>query len=79
VSLFFSRSLGSKADVNLQQNTFCSRLLRAKTLTVSFKKPWEYLAETNRASRVAGDFSEGYSRWWTLLDKARTHFDADRS
>ena len=41
-----------------------NRLLRAQTLTVSFKKPWDSLAETTRAVRVASSFSERTSLWW---------------
>jgi len=41
-----------------------NRLLRAQTLTVSFKKPWNLLAETNIAVRSTGDFSTTNSNWW---------------
>ena len=41
-----------------------NRILRAQTLTVSFKKPFDLLAQTNIAERDApGDFSST-SRWW---------------
>jgi hypothetical protein len=41
-----------------------NRLLRAQTLTVSFKTPFDSLAKTNIAERDApGDFSSS-SRWW---------------
>jgi site-specific DNA recombinase len=45
-----------------------NRLLRAQTLTVSFKKPFDLLAETNLAIRNTSDVSEQCSRWWSLRD-----------
>jgi site-specific DNA recombinase len=50
------------------QRVGSNRLLRAQTLTVSFKKPWDSLAETTRAVRVAADFSQLSARWWSLGD-----------
>ena len=41
-----------------------NRLLRAQTLTVSFKKPFDLLAETSLALRNTSDLSERCSRWW---------------
>jgi site-specific DNA recombinase len=41
-----------------------NRLLRAQTLTVSFKKPWNYLVETNIALRSVSDATERNSKWW---------------
>jgi hypothetical protein len=41
-----------------------NRLLRAQTLTVSFKKPFDLLAETTVAAQLAASDSERYSRWW---------------
>jgi len=41
-----------------------NRLLHAQTLTVSFKSPWNYLAETNVAVRSTDDVSLRTSRWW---------------
>ena len=41
-----------------------NRLLRAQTLTVSFKKPFDLLAETSLAIRNTSDVSERCSRWW---------------
>jgi hypothetical protein len=61
------------------QKLFCSRLLRAQTLTVSWKSPWENLAETNLAARGAASFSEQIVKWWSLLDTARTHFESGAS
>ena len=53
----------------------CYRLLRAQTLTVSFKTPWIFLAETNITVRGTDDVSIRNSEWWCLLNKARTHFE----
>jgi hypothetical protein len=49
--------------------------LRAQTLTVSFKKPFDLLAETNLAVRSTNDVSQQCSGWWCLLEKVRTVFD----
>ena len=46
------------------QKTGLNRLLRAQTLTVSFKKPWNLLAETNVALRSMSDVSARNSEWW---------------
>ncbi len=46
------------------QKVGSNRLLRAQTLTVSFKKPFDSLAETVIAVRSTNDFSEQSSRWW---------------
>ena len=42
-----------------------NRLLRAQTLTVSFKKPWNCLAETTVSARSATDVSQQSSNWWS--------------
>ena len=42
-----------------------NRLLRAQTLTVSFKKPFDLLAETTVAVRSATDVSAEKSLWWS--------------
>ena len=47
------------------QRAGSNRLLRAQTLTVSFKKPFALLAETNLAIRNTSDVSERCSRWWS--------------
>ena len=60
-------------DVNL------FRLLRAQTLTVSFKKPWNYLAETTIAVRRTDSLLQWNSLWVVLLEKVRTHFESDPS
>jgi DNA invertase Pin-like site-specific DNA recombinase len=52
-----------------------NRLLRAQTLTVSFIKPFDSLAETTLAVRSTPDFSTQTCGWWWLLNKARTFFD----
>jgi hypothetical protein len=52
-----------------------NRLLRAQTLTVSFKKPWNLLAETVVAARSTEPVSATNSKWWSLLADARTFFD----
>jgi site-specific DNA recombinase len=41
-----------------------NRLLRAQTLTVSFKNTWHFLAETNLAVRRTDSVSEQTSLWW---------------
>jgi site-specific DNA recombinase len=41
-----------------------NRLLRAQTLTVSFKKPWNLLAETVVAARSTEPVSATNSKWW---------------
>ena len=57
------------------QRVGSNRLLRAQTLTVAFTKPFDLLAETNFAVLNTSDVSEQCSRWWCLLEKARTVFD----
>ncbi len=47
------------------KNVGSNRLLRAQTLTVSFKKPWNLLAETNLAVRGTNDVSAQSSIWWS--------------
>src|SRR5579862_4976398 len=47
------------------QKAGSNRLLRAQTLTVSFKKPWNFLAETNIAMRSVSDASAQSSKWWS--------------
>ena len=46
------------------QKVGLNRLLRAQTLTVSFAKPFNSLAETNLAVREIQSVSEQCSRWW---------------
>jgi site-specific DNA recombinase len=45
-----------------------NRLLRAETLTVSFTKPWNSLAETVVAVRDINDLCATNSRWWSRGD-----------
>ena len=57
-------------DDGLRMKTFLqqvgsNRLLRAQTLTVSFKKPFDSLAETSLAIRNTSDVSEQCSVWWS--------------
>jgi len=59
------------------QNVGSNRLLRDQTLTVSFKKPWNLLAETVVATRSAGaDFSSN-SVWWNTVKVVRTMFEQE--
>jgi len=46
------------------QRVGSNRLLRAQTLTVSFRKPFDLLAETNAAVRLTHDLSAQCSKWW---------------
>ncbi len=46
------------------QKVGSNRLLRAQTLTVSFKKPFNSLVETNLALRNIEPVAERNSRWW---------------
>jgi site-specific DNA recombinase len=46
------------------ENIGSNRLLRAQTLTVTFKTPFDSLAETTLANRNTSDISEQCSRWW---------------
>jgi site-specific DNA recombinase len=59
------------------QKVGSNRFLRAQTLTVSFKKPWNFLAETTVAIRRVSDAAERNSKWWCLLNEARTFFDGN--
>jgi hypothetical protein len=46
------------------QRVGSNRLLRAQTLTVSWKSPWENLAKTTLAVRRTSDFSQQSAIWW---------------
>jgi len=59
----------------MQRSSDAPRLLREQTLTVTFKKPWNFLAETTVAAHSAVDDFTPSSKWWCLLDKVRTFFD----
>ncbi len=48
-----------------------NRILRAQTLTVSFTKPWNSLAETVVAVRDSSDISAQTSRWWRWAELNR--------
>ena len=52
-----------------------NRILRAQTLTVTFKKPASFLAETVLDVELTNDFSSQSSKWWCFLDLARKFFD----
>ena len=56
-------------------SNYFARLLRAQTLTVTFKKPFDLLAETTIAVRSTSDVSAQCARWWCLLTLARTVLD----
>jgi len=49
---------------SLLQKVGSNRLLRAQTLTVSFKKPFDSLAETTLAVRSTTDVFSQSSKWW---------------
>jgi hypothetical protein len=53
----------------------CCRLLRAQTLTVSFKKPASLLAETVLDVQRTSELSSQSSKWWSFLTIARKFFD----
>jgi len=46
------------------QNVGSNRLLRGQTLTLSFKKPFDLLVETNAAVGNIEPVSEQNSSWW---------------
>ena len=46
------------------QKVGLNRLVRSQTLTVSFKNPWNSLAETTVAAQRAASESERNSIWW---------------
>jgi hypothetical protein len=46
------------------QKVGSNRFLRDQTLTISFIKPWDSLAETNMSVRSTADFSDAYAKWW---------------
>jgi site-specific DNA recombinase len=50
------------------QRVGSNRLLRAQTLTVSWKSTWENLAKTVLAVRRTSDFSEQSALWWRQGD-----------
>jgi hypothetical protein len=50
------------------QKVGLNRLVRSQTLTVSFKKPWNLLAETTVAAQRAASESERNSIWWTYRE-----------
>jgi hypothetical protein len=54
---------------------FCLRILRAQTLTVTFKKPASLLAETVLDVQRTNELSSQCSKWWCFLNLARKFFD----
>lgn len=57
------------------QKVGLNRVFRDQTLTVSFLKPWDSLAQTVEASFADNEFTHVSEKWWALLDTARTFFD----
>jgi hypothetical protein len=57
------------------QKVGLNREIRSQTLTVSFKKPFDSLAETVVAVRDLADENSRCSRWWWPLKLARIFFD----
>jgi hypothetical protein len=57
------------------QKVGLNREIRSQTLTVTFKKPFDLLAQTTVAANCAASAAESNSKWWCLLNKARTYFD----
>jgi hypothetical protein len=53
------------------------RHLRDQTLTVSFQKPWNLLAQTTVAVRNTTSEKVARAKWWSLLKDARTHFETE--
>jgi predicted transcriptional regulator len=61
------------------QKVGLNREIRSQTLTVSFKKPFDLLAETTVAAQRAASEAERNSIWWCLLKSARIFFDENPS
>jgi hypothetical protein len=70
------KSIGS-CGFAATQTLFVNRRLAAGTLSVSFsfKKPWNYLAEMPAEARGEAPSEATNSIWWCLLDEIRTFFD----
>ena len=69
-----------KTDNWLEMKSFLqkvgsNRILRAQTLTVSFIKPFDLLAQTNQAVRSTLDLFSQSSEWWDILNFARNFFE----
>ena len=65
-----------KTDNWLEMKSFLqkvgsNRILRAQTLTVSFIKPFDLLAQTNINAQSASNISESNSRWWRWAESNR--------
>ena len=52
------------STLRMQRSSDAPRLLREQTLTVTFRKPWNFLAETTVAARSAVDDFTPSSKWW---------------
>ena len=61
------------------QKVGLNREIRSQTLTVSFKKPFDLLAETTVAAQRAASEAERNSIWWWPLKIARIFFDENPS
>ena len=48
--------------------------VRDQTLTVTFRKPWDSLAQTVESSFGDNEYPHGSEKWWALLDIVRTFF-----
>jgi hypothetical protein len=76
---FLTVNCQAPLSVNEENGSDSVLTLRSQTLTVSFKNPSNLLAENAVAAPSATSDSERNSRWWCLLEKARTYFDENPS
>jgi hypothetical protein len=56
------------------KSDFLRSVLGAQTLTVTFTKPFDSLAETTKAVRSTTDVNSTISLWWCFLNTARNFF-----
>jgi hypothetical protein len=68
------RKPSTLCGISAKQTSFVNRRLAAGVLSVSFKKPWNYLAEMPAEARGEAPSEVANKLWWCLLDKVRTHF-----
>jgi len=60
---------------NIPDTSGKNRRLAAGTLSVDFKKPWDYLYNLS-ASSLRGEATAPTNQiWWSLLYKVRTYFE----
>jgi len=52
-----------------------NRCLAAGALSVSFKNPWNYLAELPAEARREAPSEAANRLWWSILEKVRTHYE----